>query len=396
MYSTAAVQALNGLCGTFDAPGGPSLPFKRKLNSAWGGGQKKPPKKDAPKLNKMGMWGGWAPTYLLSDVEAGNLEGMLCYFGDPVLSWGNQAAVIKAIEKMKFKVCVDAFMSNTATLCDVILPDSTWLEQSQIKPDWLYEAQISYWAEVVKPLYNSKPMYWITIELAKRMGLGRYFPWKEIDEAFTNQLKGLPCTLEQLKEKGFVITDKAEYYKYRKWGSLNPPEGYGSSGTSRTGKYNFVNPVAMDKDIDPLPDHHDGPTDLNPDAAHPFVFGNFRLFNHEHSSTFNNFQLMKRSGTNPLWINKMDAHDLGIEKGDRVRLKSPWGECDMIALPTWNIMPGVLGAGGGFGHIRGLEGDPKFSQFRGMNPTGIQKPNTTEDMGGTPLLKYIKCRVEKL
>jgi thiosulfate reductase/polysulfide reductase chain A len=68
----------------------------------------------------------------------------------------------------------------------------------------------------------------------------------------------------------------------------------------------------------------------------------------------------------------------------------------MVALPTWNIMPGVLGAGGGFGHIRGLEGDPKFSQFRGMNPTGIQKPNTTEDMGGTPLLKYIKCRVEKL
>lgn len=396
MYATAAVHALNGLCGTFDAPGGPSLPFKRKLSSAWGPGQEKPPKGDAPKLDRLGMWSGWAPAFLLQDVEAGKLEGMVCYFGDPVLSWGNQAATTEAIEKMKFKVCIDAFMCNTATLCDVVLPDSTWLEQSQLKPDWLYEAQISYWAEVVKPLYNSRPMYWITTELAKRMGLGHYFPWDSIDEAFENQLKGLPCTLKDLKEKGFVITDQAKYYKYKKWGSFNPPESYGSSGKTPTGKYNFVNPVAAKKGIDPLPDHHDGPTDLHPDAIYPFLFGNFRLFYHEHSSTFNNFTLMKRAGNNCLWINKMDAYDLGIEEGDQVRLKSPWGAIEITAHPTWGIMPGTLGSAGGFGHVRGLEGDPKFFRFGGTNPPGIQKPNTTEDMGGTPLFKYIKCRIERL
>lgn len=396
MYATAAVQALNGLCGTFDAPGGPSLPFKRKLGSPWGEGQEKPPKGDAPKLNKFGLWTGWAPAFLQEDVDAGKLEGMACYFGDPVLSWGNQAAITEAIEKMKFKVCIDAFMCDTATLCDVVLPDSTWLEQSQVKPDWLYEAQISYWAAVVEPLYDSKPIFWITIELAKKMGLGHYFPWKDITEAFENQLKGLPCTLAQLKDKGFVITDEAEYFKYKKWGSLNPPDGYGSSGQTKSGKYNFVNPVALEKDVDPLPDHHDGPTDLQPDATYPFLFGNFRIYHHEHSSTFNNYQLMKRVSTNPLWINKMDAHDLDIEEGDRVRLRSPWGEVEMAAHPTWEIMPGTLGSGGGFGHTRGLEGDPKFPRFGGTNPPAIQKPNTTEDMGGTPLFKFIKTRVEKL
>ena len=396
MYATAAVQALNGLCGTFDAPGGPSLPFKRKLSSAWGKNQEKPPKGNIPKLDRFEMWSGWAPAYLLQDVEAGKLEGIICYYGDPVLSWGNQAAITEAIEKMKFRVCIDAFMCNTATLCDVVLPDSTWLEQSQIKPDWLYDAQISYWAEVVEPLYNSKPMYWITVQLAKRMGLGHYFSWNDIGEAFENQLRDLPCSLDQLKEKGFIITDKAEYYKYKQWGSLNPPAGYISSGETKTGKYNFVNPVALEKGVDPLPDHHDAPPELHPDATHPFLFGNFRIFSHEHSSTFNNYQLMRRVGSNPLWINKMDAHDLGIEKGDKVRLKSPWGECEMLAWPSWKIMPGALGACGGFGHIRGLEGDPKFQRFGGKNPSGIQKPNTTEDMGGTPLLKYIKCRVEKL
>ncbi len=396
MYATAALQALNALCGTFDAPGGPSLPFKRKLKPAWGEGQEKPPKGSAPKLDKLRMWAGWAPAYLLDDVESGKLDGMICYFGDPVLSWGNQAAITEAIEKMKFKVCIDAFMCDTALLCDVVLPDSTWLEQSQIKPDWLYEAQISYWAEVVTPLFESKPMYWITMELARRMGLEKHFPWKNIEEAFANQLRGLPCTLDQLKEQGYVVTDQAAYYKYKEWGSLNPPDGYGSSGNTKTGKYNFVNPVAQEKGVDPLPNHHDGPPDLATDATYPFHFGNFRVFGHEHSSTFNDYSLMKANGTNALWINKMDAHDLQIEEGDLVRLKSPWGEVEIKAHPTWDIMPGILGAAGGFGHKRGLEGDPKFPQFGGKNPPGIQKPNMTEDMGGTPLLKYIKTRVEKI
>jgi len=396
MYATAALQALNGLCGTFDAPGGPSLPFKRKLKPAWGKGQEKPPKGNAPKLNKLKMWAGWAPAYLLDDVESGKLEGMVCYFGDPALSWGNDAAIIEAINKMKFKVCIDAFMCNTALLCDVVLPDSSWLEQSQIKPDWLYEAQISYWAEVVKPLYNSKSMYWITIELAKRMGLGANFPWENIEEAFENQLTGLPCTLDQLKKNGYVITDEAAYFKYKKWGSLNPPDGYGSSGKTTTGKYNFLNPVAREKGVDPLPDHHDAPPDLATDATYPFHFGMFRIFQHEHSSTFSDYQLMKACPKNTLWINKMDAHDLKIAEGETIRLKSPWGQVEMTAHPTWDIMPGILGSGGGFGHKRGLEGDPKFPQFGGHNSPGIQKPNITEDMGGTPLFKYIKTRIEKI
>ncbi|MCF8130598.1 MAG: molybdopterin-dependent oxidoreductase [Deltaproteobacteria bacterium] len=396
MYATAALQALNALCGTFDAPGGPSLPFKRKLKSPWGEGQEKPPKGSAPKLNKLRMWSGWAPAYVLDDVESGKLEGMICYFGDPVLSWGNQEAVTEAIKKMKFKVCIDAFMCNTALLCDVVLPDATWLEQSQIKPDWLYEAQISYWAEVVRPLYDSRPMYWITMELAKRMGLGNYFPWKTIEDAFENQLAGLPCTLDQLKKEGYVVTDSASYYKYKKWGSLNPPDGYSSSGHTPTGKYNFVNLVAQEKGVDPLPDFHDGPPDLATDATYPFLFCNFRIFGHEHSSTFFNWSLMKQNGRNTLWINNMDAHDLQIREGEVVRLKSPWGQVEMNCHPTWDIMPGILGAAGGFGHLRGLEGDPKFPQFGGQNAPGIQKPNTTEDMGGTPLLKYIKARLEKI
>ncbi|MDZ7695926.1 MAG: molybdopterin-dependent oxidoreductase [Deltaproteobacteria bacterium] len=396
MHGTQAVQALNGLLGTFDAPGGPSLPFKRKLKSAWGEGQEKP-SSNAPKekLNHLGMWQGWAPAYFPGDVAEGKIKAVINYFGDPILSWGNQEATINAFEQLDFTVSIDAFMGNTAMLSDVVLPDATYLEQSQIKADWLYDAFISYWQAVVPPLYDSRSSGWIFTRLAKKMGLEHHFPWDTIEEAQRNQLKGTPWSLEDLKENGYIITDAHAFYKYREWGSLNPPEGYGSSGNTRTGKYNFKNPVAEEKNVDPLPDYKPPDPALAPDEDYPFIFGNFRVFEHEHASTFNNMTLMKLQGSNPLWMNPVDASHKGLEQGDRVTVYSPWGERTLKLRVTWDISQGVVASAGGFGHLRGIEADPKYPQFGGVNTPGIMPPNTTESMGGTPLLKYVKVNVKK-
>jgi thiosulfate reductase/polysulfide reductase chain A len=396
MYATAAVQALNGLLGTFDAPGGPSLPFKRKLNSPWGPGQGKPPANAPPARHRLAMWQGWAPAYFPGDVAAGRFKALICYFGDPVLSWGNQEKTVQAIQQMEFRAAIDAFMSNTAVLCHVVLPDVTFPEHSQVKSDWLYDAFIAYYARAIEPLYNAKPIWWITVELARRLGYGEHFPWKDSEETKRNQLAGTPWSYEELREKGFIVTDRAEYYKYRKWGGLNPPEGYASSGRTRTGKYNFKNPVAEEKGVDPLPDYKEPDADMQPDGDYPFTLCNFRLFEHEHSSTFHNIHLMKARGTNPLWINVLDAQERRIEEGDRVQVRSPWGRVTMLANPTWNIARGVLAAAGGFGHWRGLEGDPKYPHFGGINAPGIMKPDCADLAGGTPPLKYIKTAVEKV
>jgi thiosulfate reductase/polysulfide reductase chain A len=397
MYGTQAVQALNGLLGTFDAPGGPSLPFKRKLGSAWGKGETKPPS-NAPKekLNQLGMWSGWAPAYFPQIVQEGKIEAVVNYFGDPILSWGNQEATAEAFDALAFSVSIDAFMGNTSLASQVVLPDATYLEQSQVKADWLYDAFISYWQKTVEPLYDARPSWWIFLELAKRLDMGEYFPWKDIDEAHRNQLKGTPWSLEELKEKGYIVTDSHEFYKYKKWGALNPPEAYGSSGNTKTGKYNFKNPVAEEKGLDALPDYVPPDPLIAPDDSFPLIFGNFRLYEHEHSSTFNNAYLMRLQGWNPLWINPIDAAQRGIRDADQVTVRSPWGQRETRAKVTWNICRGVVASAGGFGHERGLEADPKYPQYGGTNTTGIMPPNTSDPMGGTPLLKYVKVEVERL
>jgi thiosulfate reductase/polysulfide reductase chain A len=287
-------------------------------------------------------------------------------------------------------------MCDSALLFDVVLPDATWLEQAQVKPDWLYDAFIGYFAEVVPPMYDSKPIWQITRLLAEKLGLGESFPWDDLDDAFRNQLRGTGVDLDRLKEEGFVVTDPAAYRKYERWGGCNPPAGYGSSGKTGSGKFLFVNPVSLEKGVDPMPDYKAPDKELAPDAEYPFIFGNFRFFQHEHSSTFNNYQLMKLKPTNPLWMNAEDAATLGLAEGEKVRLTSPWGQCVATLHPTEEIMRGVLGAAGGYGHKRGLEADPKYPDMGGVNiPGALLPPNLTEPTGGTPPLKYIKTRVER-
>jgi thiosulfate reductase/polysulfide reductase chain A len=400
LHATQALIAMNGLMGTFDAPGGPSLIRKKKLASAWGDDQPKPPN-NAPKtkLNKGHLWSGWIPAYFEKDVEEGKLKAMLCYFGNPVMSCGSEPSIKRAIENLEFSCSIDCYMSNTTELCDVVLPDCTYLEQSRVVADWMYESFISLFQRAIKPMYDSKSVVCIFKEIAKRLGYGEYFSWKNEDEFLENQLRNQPITLTELRKVGYHITDEQEFFKYKEWGSMNPPAGYGSSGNTKTGKYNFMNPLAEENGVDGLPDYKDPWEDwpeLEPDEEYPMITGFFRVLEHEHTSTFWNVSLMKACGSNPVWINYVDAKEMGIANGDKVRVSSPWASIESEAKVTWGIRQGVLAAAGGFGQKYGLEGDPKYPQYKGFNTNTLLRPNTTCKWTATPPLKYIKTRIEKI
>lgn len=400
VHATQALMALNALMGCFDAPGGPSLVRKFKLASPWADDQPKPPNNASKtKLNKSHLWSGWIPGYFEEDVKAGRLKAMLCYFGNPVMSSGSEPAMQRGMEGLEFACAIDCFMTNTTALCDVILPDSTYLEQSRVVADWMYESFISCGQKAIEPMYESQTVVWIFSQLAARLGFGEFFPWKSEEEYMTNQLRNQKIGLEELKEKGYYITDPQEFYKYKVWGSVNPPAGYGASGSSSTGKYNFINPVAEEKGVDGLPDYKSPYEDwpqLQPDTEYPMILGYFRVLEHEHTSTFANVSLMKQAGNNPVWINTVDAKRLGISDGDQVLISSPWEEVKARARVTWNIREGVLAAAGGYGGKYGLEGDPKYPQFSGFNTNVLLPPNVACKWSGTPPLKYIKSRISKI
>ncbi|CAK8723617.1 4Fe-4S Mo/W bis-MGD-type domain-containing protein [Candidatus Electrothrix laxa] len=399
VHATQAIQALNALVGSFDAPGGPSLISKRKLSSAWGDDQPKPPNnREQFKLNSSKLWKGWIPAYFEEDVQDGRLKAMLCYFGNPVMSAASEPSTHRALSQLEFSCAIDCFMSNTTELCDVILPDCTYLEQSRVISDWMYESFISLGRKAIAPMYDTRSVVAIFTGLAERLGYGEYFPWKTEEEYMKNQLHGQGISLEQLYDIGFFVTDSQQFYKYRDWGSFNPPAGYGSSGNTVTGKYNFINPAAEKAGLNALPDYippyADWP-ELKPDHNYPMIIGYFRVTEHEHCSTFWNSALLKKCGSNPVWVNYQDAKQHNISDGDEILIASPWGEAKAMAKVTWGIRQGVLATAGGFGGKYGMEGDPKYPQVGGFNTNVLLPPNLACTWSGTPPLKYIKTRIKK-
>ncbi|MCW5212079.1 molybdopterin-dependent oxidoreductase [Desulfobulbus sp. TB] len=400
VHATQAIQALNAFVGSFDAPGGPSLISKRKLASPWGEDQPKPPHNaEKFKLNSSKLWKGWIPVHFEEDVQAGRLKAMLCYFGNPVMSSSSEPSMRRAMEQLEFSCAIDCFMSNTTELCDVILPDCTYLEQSRVISDWMYESFISLGQKAIAPMYDSRSVVNIFTQLAERLGFGEYFPWKIEEEYMNNQLHGQEITLDELYETGYFVTDAQQFYKYQTWGSFNPPAGYGSSGNSMTGKYNFIHPAAEKAGLNALPDYippcADWP-ELQPDADYPLIIGYFRVMEHEHTSTSWNPALMKKCTTNPVWINHLDAKQRNIADSDEVLITSPWGEAKARAQVTWGIRQGVLATAGGFGGKYGLEGDPKYPQCKGFNTNVLLPPNLACTWSGMPPLKYIKTQIKKV
>ena len=78
----------------------------------------------------------------------GKIKALIQYFGSPILSWGNELANDRAIRDLDFMVTIDAWMNNAGLYADVVLPDCTAIEDSALRGEWLYEAFISYFANI--------------------------------------------------------------------------------------------------------------------------------------------------------------------------------------------------------------------------------------------------------
>jgi thiosulfate reductase/polysulfide reductase chain A len=80
-------------------------------------------------------------------------------------------------------------------------------------------AQVSLQQQVVKPMYDTRPGTQIIIDLAKHLGVGKYFNF-DIEEANRLRLKPLGVTSEHLKKKGLLFVGEEWKEKFNKLDTL--------------------------------------------------------------------------------------------------------------------------------------------------------------------------------
>jgi len=347
-FQTArALAIVNSLLGNLNREGGIYFPKTANLGEL----QPKHPAPELPKVGKLdgtgvpgryplGSYGDGIAHAIPELALRGELKAGFVYHYNPLRTNPNPKRVIAGYKKLELLVVIDTVLSETASIAHYVLPESFYLERTEAI-DTKHSgkrAQVSLQQQVVKPMFDTRPGTQIIIELARHLGVGKYFNF-DIEEANRIRLKPLGVTLEQLKEKGILFV--GEEWK----------EGFDKLDTP-SGKVEIYSKTLERLGFPPIPRWQEPLVSPNPKDPHSFRLLHGKQAIHTHSMTANQPVLMAishRYDMIRLWMNKKRGEQLGLKNGDWVRIKSLVGEGRIRVRLIEGIHPSCVWLPSGYG-----------------------------------------------
>lgn len=255
-----------------------------------------------------------------------------------------------------FHVAVTPFLSETAVYADIILPESTYLESSdiEVRPSPELVPFVALRQPVVPPLKETRSFFDISKELASRIrgGMEQYFNFKRVDDYLRARISGIEGLqkaggLDYLKQHGvwYDPRSRPDYESFKQDG-FTTPSGKIEVNSERLAGSGFASmptyePVTFMYQLD----------------ERDMVLTIFDTAIQTDWKTGNCMWLDEILHDNPVWINPDTAQDLGIEDGDSIKLTRPnnVGEAKersvtSTAYLTEGIHPKVVAMANGVGH----------------------------------------------
>jgi anaerobic selenocysteine-containing dehydrogenase len=393
VYNERCIFLLNAIVGSIDIPGGYCLPRTYRFEEP----DLKPSfqKEKAFDLEKIQI----TPQKFISMVKRGKLTPKLYFVYESNPAYKNPESgftseVLKNEKLIPYMVVADSYMTETASLADIILPVATYLESWGIdsSPALDLNPFVGLQQPIVPPFAKSVPLSDTCIELAQRIGgrLPRYFKFNSTEEYIKKVVSGLKKLekiggVKYLKENG-VWFDSNVNPRYRSYELkiFNTPSG----------KIEIYSERLKRRGFQPLPAYE-------PIPGHGDLKGKFVLVTYEPNvmgpRTGNFKWLTEIKHRNPVWINKDVAKLLHIEEGDRIKISTRIGSFVTEARLTFGIHPRVIAiernlGHWGYGHIarakRFKSKDPNTNlvwwekEGNGISPNPIISGNSDPIGGG--------------
>jgi anaerobic selenocysteine-containing dehydrogenase len=268
-------------------------------------------------------------------------RAMIVHHANPLLINANEKRVREALEKLELLIVYDIFESATAKLAHVILPAASDFERFAYR---IYPSSrgafVALQQKVIEPIGESRSVFEVEYELARRMGLEGHFPWKSNEEWVNYKLKPLGVTLEDLQKQPVIyVTPPLEYRKYLKEGFSTPSR-----------KVELYSEKLKGLGQDALPVYK--PPEESPDlvSRFPLTATTRRPGNYVHTR-FRNVPTLHRLEPNSLVrIHPADAQLREIGEGDKAIIESPQGSITLKARVTPEIRPGLVVVDFGWGN----------------------------------------------
>ncbi len=267
-------------------------------------------------------WGAQLPgeigLTLLEMLEAAHkkeIKGLYLIGENPVLSDPDAQHAQESLETLDFLVVQDIFMSETAQLADVVLPSATFAEKDGTFTNT--DRRVQRVRKAIEPIGISKSDWWITCQIAQRMG-AKGFDFEKPSQIM-EEISGLTPSY------GGISYDRLED------GSIQwpcPTKDHPGTPILHTekfarGKGKFI------------PLEYKPPAEL-PDDEYPLILTTERSLYHFHTGTMTRKVrgLNVLDGEGMVEINPKDASQLDISDGEMIQVISRRGAVKAKAKVT--------------------------------------------------------------
>jgi anaerobic selenocysteine-containing dehydrogenase len=210
-----AVYILQGLVGGLNTPGGNAIstpaPFER-MGRFYLLKQREIAKGLCSPF-KVGMAAAYVPAQsfvkAILDEKPYPIKAAFCILSDPLVSYPDSEETYRAFKKLDLFVVSELFPTPSTAIADIVLP-AAWQAEHDVVGYWPgWGGEIRAYPKLVDPPGEAKPdPEWIN-ELAKKVGLEKYF-WKDWKDCLNEILKPSGLTWEGLIEKR-MLPAKKEY-----------------------------------------------------------------------------------------------------------------------------------------------------------------------------------------
>lgn len=394
-----AINQLIGLCGNLDVPGGNvdwPVGISRWFAMGWpalealpaGQAEKRLGAKEAPLLSG----GVFACAHYTKVWEAILTEkpypvkGMVLVATNPIVSVENSREAREALEKLEFLVVMDYFVTPTGNLADIVLPAAHWTERDNLSEE-VCKNFITARPRSVDPMYERWPDEKFYNEVAKRLGLGKYW-WKDVGEILDWELSEFGITWEQMKEK-YIIEVPKKYRAYEEDGFRTPTKRVELYNTT-VGRLGFdALPYFEEPFYSPL-----RATEIA--REYPLILtasGRVPGFYH---SAYRNIPWLRELAQTPLMsIHPRTAASLGIKEGDWVWVETVVGRIKQQAHLNEGINPKVVQVPHGWWQGCKELGQEEYG-WDGANVNVLIDNKHNDPFTGTPDMRGILCKVFKV
>ena len=294
-------------------------------------------------------------------IDNGQIKAVYVIGENPVLTDPDSTRIIGALKKLELLVAQDIFLNETGQLAHVVLPAASFAEKDGTFTNT--ERRVQRVRKIVNNIGDSKPDWWITSQIARRMG-GKGFDYESADEIMTEIARLTPSY-------GGISFERLEQ------GSLQwPCPTKEHPGTPILHKEIFSRGKGKFMPLEYKP-----PKEI-PDDQFPMVLTTKRSLYQYHTGTMTH----KAAGLNALLgegfveVNPLDAGTLSLKDGDMVRVISRRGEIEAKVKVGGATPAGVVSM------------DFHFAE----TPTNVITNPAHDPVSKIPEFKVAAVRVEKV